>query len=180
MIFKPLELADAMVITPERMNDERGFFARTYCCQAFSEHGICFQAIQSSLSVNCKKGTLRGMHYQKVPFEEGKLVSCIRGSIYDVIVDLRISSDTYLKWQAVHLTDDNFKTLYIPKGFAHGFQTLTDDVVVQYQMDAAFQPEAAAAFRYNDPFFAIEWPEKVTVISQKDLSYPDYCLNKRG
>ena len=174
MIFKETKLKGAYIIELEPLEDERGFFARSFCQKEFEEHGLNFRIVQCNLSYNRKKGTLRGMHYQVAPYEEAKLVSCIRGAMYDVIVDLRASSPTYCQWFAVELTAENYKMLYIPVGFAHGFQTLADNTTVFYQMSGFYHPECAGDVRWDDPAFGIEWPIKHLVISSKDQSYKNF------
>jgi dTDP-4-dehydrorhamnose 3,5-epimerase len=174
MIFQEVKLKGAYIIEPERLEDERGFFARTFCQKEFEKHGLNPCIVQSSISFNKKNATLRGMHYQAAPYEEVKLVSCVRGSIYDVIVDLRPHSSTYIQWFAVELSGLNHKTLYIPKGFAHGFQTLADDTVVLYQMSEFYHPESAHGIRWNDSVFNIDWPISPCILSNKDANYSDY------
>ncbi|MFB2881780.1 dTDP-4-dehydrorhamnose 3,5-epimerase [Floridanema aerugineum] len=174
MRFIPTSLIGAYIIEPEKVEDDRGFFARVWCQQEFAEHNLDPNIVQSSISFNKKRGTLRGMHLQLPPFAETKLVRCTQGAIYDVIVDLRPDSETYLNWTAVELTAENRKTLYIPKGFAHGFQTLEDNTEIFYQMSEFYSSESARGFRWNDPIFKIDWREEVTVISDRDRTYPDY------
>lgn len=159
MIFTETEIKGAYIIEPELLTDERGFFARSFCKEEFREKGLETEIIQCNISYNKKSGTLRGMHYQAPPFEEAKIVSCVRGSIYDVVVDLRRDSSSYCRWFATELTEHNFKMVYIPKGCAHGFQTLEDDCMVYYQMTEFFHPECARGVRWDDPQFAIEWPK---------------------
>lgn len=171
MIFTETILKDAFVIDLEKLEDERGFFARCWDNKKFKELGLDPNLVQCSISFNKNKGTLRGMHYQDAPFEENKLVRCTRGKIFDVIIDLRPKSMTFKKWFGIELTDDNYKMLYIPKGVAHGFQTLEDDTEVFYQMSEFYMPEYARGIRWDDPVFHIDWPLKISVISQKDLSY---------
>lgn len=174
MIFQEAKLKGAYIIEPERLEDERGFFARTFCQKEFEKQGLNFRIVQSSISFNKKNATLRGMHYQAAPYEEVKIVSCVRGAMYDVIIDLRPHSSTYLQWLAVELSGLNHKMLYIPKGFAHGFQTLADDTVVLYQMSEFYHPESAHGVRWNDPTFGIKWPLSNSVISEKDMNYKDF------
>lgn len=192
MIFKETKLKGAFIIELERLEDERGFFARTFCQKEFEEHGLNPCVAQCNISYNRKKGTLRGMHYQAAPYEEAKLVSCIRGAIYDVIIDLRPDSDTYCQWFAIELTSLNSQlstlipqpstlishlsslNLYVPEGFAHGFQTLEDDTVVFYQMSEFHYPESGRGIRWDDPAFGIEWPLSVRVLSDRDKAYPDF------
>ena len=170
MKFHTIDLEGAYVIEPEPLEDERGFFARSFCSKEFKDHGLDFSIVQSSISYNKKNGTLRGMHYQIAPFQEEKLVSCIRGAIYDVIIDLRSDSRTYRKWFSIELAVKNYRMLYIPKGFAHGFQTLEDDTAVFYQISESYHPECARIIRWDDPAFGIKWPKtKVRIMSERDL-----------
>ncbi|MDP3791624.1 MAG: dTDP-4-dehydrorhamnose 3,5-epimerase [Candidatus Omnitrophota bacterium] len=168
MIFKETKLKGAYVIELEKAQDERGFFAYSYCQKEFQEHGIDLNIVQCNVSYNKARGTLRGMHYQSTPFEQAKLVSCIKGRIYDVIIDLREDSCTYRKSYALELGGEDYRMLYIPKGFAHGYQTLEDDSVVFYQMSEFYHPECAKGVRWDDPLFSIKWPLDVKVISKKD------------
>lgn len=174
MNFSATPIQGAFTIEAEPISDNRGYFARTYCQEEFTKHGLIIPFVQCNLSHNHKRGTIRGMHYQSAPFEEAKVVSCTQGSIYDVIIDMRPSSASYLKWFSVELNETNTKMIYIPEGCAHGFQTLEDGVQVYYQMSSMFEPSASKGIRWNDPFFNIEWPLKCEVISDKDLSYPDF------
>jgi dTDP-4-dehydrorhamnose 3,5-epimerase len=171
MIFTETKIKGVYIIEPELLTDERGFFARSFCKEEFQKHGLETDIAQCNISYNKKKGTLRGMHYQVQPFEEAKIVSCTKGSIYDVVVDLRRDSPTYCQWVATDLSEKNFKMLYIPRGFAHGFQTLEDDTMVYYQMTEFFHPECARGGRWNDPRFGIPWPLKNSIISNKDRNY---------
>ncbi len=174
MVFKETKLKGAFVIELERLDDERGFFARSYCKREFEKNGLNMNIVQCNVSYNKKRGTLRGMHYQVHPHEEAKLVSCIRGAIYDVIVDLRPNSPTYCQWFVVELNAENYKMLYVPKGFAHGFQILEDNSVVFYQMSEFYHPECARGMRWDDPLFRIEWPIKPLIISLQDRSYKPF------
>jgi dTDP-4-dehydrorhamnose 3,5-epimerase len=174
MIFNETRLKGAYLIEWEPLQDERGFFARSFCREEFNKHGLNPQIAQCNVSYNRKRGTLRGMHYQAAPSEEAKLVRCTNGAIYDVIIDLRRPSSTFMQWMAVELTAANRRMLYIPEGFAHGFQTLEDDTEVFYQMSAAFSPELAIGVRWNDPAFGIEWPPAERIISRRDDQYPDF------
>ena len=174
MIFKETKLKDAYIIELEPIEDNRGFFARSFCQEEFRLHGISMNIVQCNISYSKKSGTLRGMHYQAAPFEEAKLVRCKKGAIYDVIIDVRPSSNTYKKWVSVELTDENRKMIYIPKGFAHGFLTLMDNTEVFYQMSEFFMPEYARGIRWNDPAFGINWAADVTAISEKDQKYDDF------
>lgn len=173
MIFTETKLRGVFIIEPERREDERGFFARTFCHEEFCAHGLNGQFVQCSISYNKMKGTLRGMHYQVAPHEEAKLVRCTRGAIYDVALDLRPRSSTLRQWAAVELTADNRRMFYVPEGCAHGFQTLEDNTEIFYQISAPFHPESSRGARWNDPAFAIDWPpEGVKIISEKDTNYP--------
>jgi dTDP-4-dehydrorhamnose 3,5-epimerase len=173
MIFTSLPLNGAIAIDPERLSDDRGFFARTYCEREFAAHDIQARFVQCNVSFNLRRGTLRGLHYQQSPHEESKLVSCPRGAIYDVIVDLRSASPTYRHWHAVELSESNGRLLYVPKGFAHGFQTLCDDTTVFYQMSEFYHPDAARGIRWDDAALAIPWPKTdLRTLSQRDLAFP--------
>lgn len=175
MIFRETVVPGAFVIEPERLRDERGFFARTWCVRECAEHGLNPQVVQCSISVSEKKGTLRGLHYQAAPHAETKLVRCTRGAIYDVIVDLRADSPAFLRHFAVELSAENHTMLYVPEGVAHGFQTLADDTEVAYQMSAFHALAHARGVRWNDPVFAIAWPPGERIISERDRSYPDFA-----
>jgi dTDP-4-dehydrorhamnose 3,5-epimerase len=173
VILRETAVAGAWIVEPERHVDARGFFARTWCAEEFRAHGLSARCVQSSISHNPRRATLRGLHYQVAPHEEAKLVRCTRGAIYDVIVDLRPESPTFLRHAAVVLDADNRLAVYVPEGCAHGFQTLKDDSEVLYQMSAPYVPSAARGVRYDDPAFGIEWPGEVVVINDRDASYPD-------
>jgi dTDP-4-dehydrorhamnose 3,5-epimerase len=179
MLFTPTKLKDAFIVEPDKKEDERGFFARTWCQQEFTDLGLDAELVQCSISFNKKKGTLRGMHWQLPPYAETKLVRCTKGAIYDVIVDLREDSPTFLQWIAAELTAENRTALYVPKGFAHGFQTLEDNTEVFYQISNFYAPDYARGFRWNDPTFEINWPLEVSVISVKDKEYEDYTSSIR-
>ena len=174
MIFTETPLSGAFVLDPERLADERGFFARIYDPRELAGRGLNPTVEQSSLSFNPKKGTLRGMHFQKPPFAEAKLVRCTRGAVYDVIIDLRRDSPTHLRHFGVVLDAENRRLLYVPEGFAHGYLTLTADAEVTYQISARYSPEHASGVRWNDPAFGIPWPGGVVLINDRDRSYPDY------
>lgn len=174
MIFHETPLAGAFVVEPERLVDERGFFARLFEAREFEARGLEARVAQGSLSYNPRRGTLRGMHYQRPPFAEVKLVRCTRGAIHDVIIDLREGSATFRKYFAVVLEPESRRMLYVPEGFAHGFLTLADDTEVAYQMSQVYSPEHAAGVRWNDPAFGIAWPEAVVVIAERDRTYPDF------
>jgi dTDP-4-dehydrorhamnose 3,5-epimerase len=173
MKFLPLSLRGAYLIDPEPICDERGYFARTFCRKEFQEQGLHPHLEQCSISFNHRKGTLRGMHFQQAPYAEVKLVRCIQGKIFDVIVDLRPDSATYKKWEGVILSSENKRMLYIPEGFAHGFQTLEDNTEIFYQISCPFVPGHAAGVRWNDPALKIAWPTEISVVSSKDQQYPD-------
>ena len=174
MQFIPTIFAGAYLIEPTRISDERGFFARTYCASEFAAKGLKADAVQCSISYNKMCGTLRGMHFQRQPNAEAKLVRCTAGAIYDVIIDLRQGSRTFAKWAAFELKVQDHNALYIPEGFAHGFQTLADDTEVLYQMFNFFVPKSAGGIRWNDPAFQIEWPLEVSIMSDKDRAYADF------
>ena len=174
MNFQPAPLPGAYVIEPEKFRDERGFFCYSFDRAKFEKLGLPMQIVQSNISYNLKKGTLRGMHFQVEPMAQPKLVRCTAGAIYDVIIDLRPDSATRRKWFGADLSADNHRALYIPAGFAHGFQTLADGAEVLYDMFAQYAAETARGVRYNDPAFAIRWPLDVSVISERDRTYPDY------
>ncbi|MFC1639654.1 dTDP-4-dehydrorhamnose 3,5-epimerase [Gemmatimonadota bacterium] len=173
MIFSPLELEGAFLIKPELLQDQRGFFARTFCQREFRMHGLNPVVAQCNISYNAKRGTLRGMHYQH-PDGEAKLVRCTWGRIWDVIIDLRPDSPTYCRSFGVELSTDNRLILYVPEHFAHGFLTLEGDVEVSYQMSEFYVPSQGCGVRWDDPAFAIEWPESIQVISERDQVYPDF------
>ncbi len=175
MRFERTALEGAYLVELEPIVDERGFFARSWCREEFRLRGLNPGLAQCSISFNRQKGTLRGMHYQDEPYPESKLVRCCLGVIYDVIIDLRPSSLSYRKWFGVELTAANRRMLYIPEGFAHGFQTLADDTEVFYQISEAYRPEYARGIRWNDPAFGIRWPVSEPILSPKDQSYPYYC-----
>lgn len=166
-----MEIAGVYLISPEKHEDSRGFFTRTYCEKEFAEHGLHTTFVQENLSYNKHRGTLRGMHYQMPPYEEVKVVSCVRGSIYDVVLDIRESSTSYGKWIARTLTAENNDMLYIPAGMAHGFQTLADDTLVHYQMGEFYMPGVAAGIRFDDERFHIQWPIEEKIMSEKDRNY---------
>jgi dTDP-4-dehydrorhamnose 3,5-epimerase len=174
MLFKPMLLAGVMLIEPERREDERGFFARAWCAQEFAEHGIDVTWAQANVSHNRRRGTLRGLHFRRPPHEEAKLVRCTRGAIHDVLVDLRPESPTFREHTAVVLSAENALALYVPKGLAHGFQTLEDDTDVFYLMSEFYAPEHETGVRWNDPVLGIDWPRaEPRIISTRDAAYPD-------
>ena len=175
MIFNETKLPGAFIIEVKRLEDERGFFGRSFCRREFEERGLNPFVAQCNISFNRDAGTLRGMHYQAAPHAEEKLVRCTRGALYDVIIDLRPESPTFKQWVSLELTEDNGRMLYIPKGFAHGFQTLVDETEIFYQMSAFYHPDSSRGVRWNDPAFGIQWPETERVIlSDRDRVWPDY------
>lgn len=178
MIFTETQLKGLYIIEPERLADERGFFARTWCQKELASHGLENRLVQCSISYNPKKGTLRGMHFQTSPWEEVKIVRCTSGEIYDVVIDLRPDSPTFKKWFGLNLSQEERNMLYIPKGFAHGFMTLSDEVEVFYQMSEFYSPDHSGGLRWNDPAFGIRWPMAVHLISERDNTYPDFEPNK--
>jgi dTDP-4-dehydrorhamnose 3,5-epimerase len=173
MLFRPLDIPEVFLIELERMEDERGFFSRLFCADAFLERGLCAHYPQWSTSFNRRRGTLRGLHFQASPYEEIKLVSCTRGAVFDVAVDVRSGSRSRGKWVGTELSADNGAALYIPAGFAHGFQTLTDDAEVRYHISERYRPEAARGVCWDDPDLAIAWPSsEQRVISGRDRALP--------
>lgn len=176
MVFQETILKGAYVIDLERREDPRGYFARAFCQREFEEVGLAPVMVQTNVSYNKKRGTLRGMHYQSAPHEEAKLVRCTRGSIYDVIVDVRPQSETFRRWVGVELTPETGRMLYVPEGFAHGFITLEDDTEVTYQVSAFYAPGYERGLRYDDPAIGIEWPVGVEVVSEKDGTWPDFSM----
>jgi dTDP-4-dehydrorhamnose 3,5-epimerase len=172
MIFTETSLSGAYVIAPEPIGDDRGFFARMLCREELVAHGLDMNIVQMNVSYSAERGTLRGLHYQEAPHAEDKMIRCVRGAIYDVMVDLRPDSPTYRQWTGVELTADNRWMAYLPKGFAHGFLTLTDDCEVIYPVTAAYAPEAERGICYDDPVLGIEWPGPVRVVSEKDQRWP--------
>ena len=177
MIFEETPISGAFVVRPELLVDERRAFARTYCTSEFADAGIDVRVAQCSTSFNARAGTLRGLHYQAEPYGEAKLVRCSRGAIYDVAVDLRVESPSYLRWFAVTLDEDNRSAFFIPAGCAHGFQTLRDASEILYQMSTAYQPGAGRGVRWDDHSFGIAWPDPPPngrTLSERDATYPDY------
>ena len=172
--FHAVPIEGAWLIDSEPIEDERGFFARTFCQEEFSRRGLNAEVSQCSRSFNRVKGTLRGMHIQRAPHAEAKLIRCNQGAIHDVIVDLRPASPSYRRWFAVELRATDDQMLYVPEGVAHGFQTLEDTTEVSYQISSAYHPESSLGIRWNDPAFAFEWPLPLSVISARDRSYPDW------
>jgi len=178
VIVKETRLAGVYLVDPERNWDERGYFARVFCEREFAHFNLASRFVQCNVSFNARKGTLRGMHYQAEPRGECKLVRCTRGAIYDVIIDLRRESPTFCEWAGFTLDEQNGQALYIPTGFAHGFQTLTESSEVFYQMSEFYDPELARGVRWNDPRFAIEWCLPQPLMSARDASYPDFLVGR--
>lgn len=174
MHIDPVDIPGAYLFEPEATRDDRGYFARTFCRREMSAIGVAIEIVQCNVSYNVTRGTLRGLHFQKAPHAEGKIVRCIRGSMYDVIVDLRPDSPSYCRWQAFELDERNGYSLYIPPGIAHGFQTLSDGTEVSYMMTEFHHPESADGVRWNDPAFSIEWPIGYPIISERDSKFPDF------
>lgn len=172
MKFTETKLQGAFIVDLKEIGDERGFFARTFCAKEFEQHGLNPNVVQCNLSFNVHKGTLRGMHYQLAPAMENKFVRCTRGALVDVIVDIREGSPTYLQHIGVELTADNRRALYVPEGFAHGFQTLEDNTEACYQVSEFYTPEQERGLRYSDPKLGIDWPLPVATISDKDNAWP--------
>ena len=175
MIFTETQLKDAFVVDLERREDERGFFARAWCQDEFSDAGLSTRLVQCNVSFNRHRGTLRGMHYQLPPHAEAKLIRCTRGAIYDVIIDLRDGSPTYTRWVGFELSAENGRALYVPEGFAHGYQTLVDEAETFYQVSEFYAPGAERGVRWNDPAFGIAWPlPEEPLMSEKDKTWPDF------
>ena len=174
MIFTETELKGAFVIELEKFGDERGFFALSWSQDEFAKRGLESSMAECNVSFNRERGTLRGMHYQEDPYGQAKVVRCTMGAIYDVIIDLRSESLTFKKWFGVELNAENRLNLYVPKGFAHGFQTLEDNSEISYQMSSPYVPDSGRGVRWNDPAFGIEWPEKVRIMNPRDKDYRDF------
>lgn len=176
MIFTATTLQGAYLVDIEKIEDNRGFFARSFCVEEFENHGLRGKFAQINVGFNDRKGTLRGMHYQVDPHAEVKVVRCTRGKVFDVIVDLRPESPTYKRWIGAELSAENHRMLYIPEGYAHGYLTLTDQAEIVYLVSTPYAPESARGARYNDAAFGIAWPGTITTISEKDASWPDFAL----
>ena len=174
MIFTQTKLEGAYILELEKRGDDRGFFARTFCRKEMEAHGLIPDVAQANTSLSKTRGTLRGMHYQKAPYEETKLVRCTRGALFDVIIDLRPDSPTYKQWVGVELSAENYRMLFVPKHFAHGFITLADDTEANYLVSQFYAPGSELGIRWNDPVFNIKWPIDVSVISEKDANWPDF------
>lgn len=177
MLFNETEIPGTFIVDLEPREDERGFFARAWCRREFEEQGLSGRLVQCNISFNHRSGTLRGLHYQAPPSEEAKLVRCTRGAVFDVIVDLRQDSPTFKSWAGIELTAENRRALYVPEGFAHGYQTLVDATETLYQVSEFYSPEAERGVRWDDPAFGIVWPIAGTrIISEKDRSWPDFTV----
>jgi len=176
MKFIETELKGSFIIEPEILEDERGFFARTWCKREFLAHIGAAELVQCNISFNKQKGALRGMHYQAPPNVEAKLVRCTMGAVYDVIIDLRPDSSTFKQWISVEMTSENRKMIYIPEHFAHGFITLEDNTEVFYQMSEFYAPDSARGIRWNDPAFNIQWPIEAVTLSERDRNFPDFII----
>jgi dTDP-4-dehydrorhamnose 3,5-epimerase len=174
MIFTPLEIDGAYAIDVEPLHDDRGFFARSWCCEEFARRGLAAEVKQTNIAYTLRRGTLRGLHYQAAPYQEAKLVRCTRGAAYVVALDLRPHSASFARWVGAELTAENRRSLYVPRGCAQGYQTLADDTEVFYQMSQSYVPEAGRGVRFDDPMFSVHWPLEVAVISDKDRTWPDY------
>ena len=173
MIFKETAVKDALIIELEKFTDDRGFFARGWCAKEFEANGIAKPFVQANVAYTKKRGTIRGLHYQVSPYEESKLIRCVKGALYDIIIDLRKESPTYKQWMGVELNEDNYRMLYVPEGFAHSYQTLEDNTEVFYPVSAFYHPAAERGIRWNDPAFSVTWPITENVIlSEKDQTWP--------
>jgi dTDP-4-dehydrorhamnose 3,5-epimerase len=181
MLIHPTPLNEAAVIEIEAINDSRGYFARSFCDTEMREKGIQFNMTQSNVAFNLKSGTLRGMHFQRPPYSEAKIVTCFSGAIYDVIIDLNYKSSTFGKWYGLKLTEENGLSLYVPKGFAHGYKTLTDNTSIHYMVSEKYTPSHESGVRWNDEAFGIEWPmTEQTIISKKDESWNHFNKKTDG
>ncbi len=176
MTFTETPLSGAYIIDIVKIEDERGFFGRSFCRREMEEHGLTGEIMQANTSFSHKRGTLRGLHYQVAPYQESKLIRCVRGAIYDVIIDLRPGSSTFRHWTSVELSQENYRMFYIPEGFAHGYMALTDNAEVYYNVSAFYSPGAEKGIRWNDPAFKISWPFEPELISEKDMQHPDWAL----
>ena len=174
MNFEPLSVNGAFVISPQRRADERGYFARAFCRDEMVRQGLCGDFCQINTALSHRAGTLRGMHFQRAPHAEVKLMRCVRGSVYDVVLDLRPDSPTFRRWSGVELSADNGLMLYAPEGTAHGYLTLADDAELSYMTSAAYAPDSVDGVRHDDPAFGIEWPRSISLVSQADRSWVDY------
>jgi len=180
MKFTETKLKGAYIIDIEKRSDDRGFFARTWSLEEFAKTGLNTNLVQQNMSLTLKRGTLRGMHFQKAPYSETKIIRVTQGAIYDVIIDLRKESQTYRRWIGIKLTSDNYKMLYVPEGFAHGFVTLANNCEVSYLVTALYSPKFERGVRFDDPAFKIKWPVEIKYISEKDASFPNYKSSFRA
>jgi dTDP-4-dehydrorhamnose 3,5-epimerase len=174
MLFHKTPLSGCYVIEPERMQDHRGFFTRVWCQKELQEHGLNAEVLQSNVGLSYRKGTLRGLHYQRAPHAEVKIVRCTRGAMFDVVIDLRPLSPTHKQWFGVELTEENGKMIYVPEGFAQGYLTLIDNTEMNYHTSKFFHRDSASGVRHNDPGFSIKWPLEIAVISDQDTKWPNY------
>ncbi len=178
MKFEKTGLDGVWTVDLLRYEDERGFFATSYAAEEFAKRGIRFEISQSSISSNIERGTLRGLHFQLAPKAQAKFVTCLKGKMFDVVVDLREDSPNYLRWVGVELDSESYRSVYIPEGFAHGYQTLSDNAVIYYHMGAPYAPELGRGMRWDDPAVKVKWPLPVTRISERDRSYPDWIARR--
>ena len=174
MRFEELPLGGAFLVYEERQCDPRGWFARTFCCDEFAAHGLIGTFVQCSASFNARRGTLRGMHFQRAPHQEVKLVRCTRGAVFDMLLDLRPRSPTFRRWHGMQLSERNGLAVYVPAGIAHGFQALADGSEVFYQISERYRPEVSDGVRWDDRAFGIEWPIRPPMLSERDANYDDY------
>jgi len=174
LIFVETKLKGSYIVELEKRVDHRGFFARSWDGAVLEQHGLLGKVVQQNVAFSKIKGTIRGLHFQKAPYQETKLVRCTRGTVYDVIVDLRPDSPTYKQWLGVKMTVDDYKLLYVPNDFAQGFQSLEDNSEIQYLVSEVYTPAAEAGIRYNDPNIGVEWPLPVSMITEKDANWPDF------
>jgi dTDP-4-dehydrorhamnose 3,5-epimerase len=177
MIFRKTNLKGVFIIELEKHKDDRGYFARTWCENEFKANGLNSKLAQANTALSVQKGTLRGMHYQIAPYEETKIIRCIRGSVFDVVIDIRPDSITYCQWLGIELSSENHTMLYVPEGFAHGYKTLRNNSEVFYLVSQFYTPDAERGIRWDDPAFSIKWPETSDlIISEKDKNWPDYFV----
>lgn len=178
MKFEKTEVEDVYIISPEQKNDSRGFFSRIYCQNELKRQGISFPIVQVNRVMTLVKGTVRGIHMQSPPYSEDKLISCPEGSIFDVIIDLRPKSETFKKWLGVIISKKNNKMIFVPKGCAHGYQTLDNNTLVEYPASEFYTPKSEIGIRWDDPLFKIKWPVGKVIVSEKDSSWPDFRFTK--
>ncbi len=178
MIFKETKLKGAFIVEVKKIEDDRGFFGRAWCKQEFEEHGLNGNIVQLNTSLTKEKGTIRGLHYQVDPYQEVKFIRCTRGRIWDVMIDLRPDSPTFMQWVGTELSADNYKMAYVPENFAHGFVSLEDNSEVYYPVTAFYTPGSERGIRWDDPAFNIDWPIGIRIVSDKDNSHPDFDVNQ--